>query len=134
MLDQGRGDLLKPMDLPRSHPVLPPHPQSQWALHAQPEEDWGLPAHVGEGPPSPTWVLCSGSHWLCPQVPALPVLPVLSIFVNVYLMMQMSSVIWAQFGIWNAMGEWLSGMKRPLEGQNPTPFLMTSPHKLCPMP
>ncbi|XP_003127472.2 cationic amino acid transporter 3-like [Sus scrofa] len=38
------------------------------------------------------------------RVPALPVLPVLSIFVNVYLMMQMSSVTWAQFGIWNAMG------------------------------
>uniref|UniRef100_A0A8D0ZVB3 Cationic amino acid transporter C-terminal domain-containing protein n=1 Tax=Sus scrofa TaxID=9823 RepID=A0A8D0ZVB3_PIG len=38
------------------------------------------------------------------RVPALPVLPVLSIFVNVYLMMQMSSVIWAQFGIWNALG------------------------------
>ena len=26
LLDQGRGDLLKPMDLPWSHPVLPPHP------------------------------------------------------------------------------------------------------------
>ncbi|XP_047647041.1 cationic amino acid transporter 3-like isoform X2 [Phacochoerus africanus] len=38
------------------------------------------------------------------RVPALPVLPVLSIFVNVYLMMQLSSVTWAQFGIWNAMG------------------------------
>ena len=37
LLDQGRGDLLKPMDLPRSHPVLPPHPLSQWALNAQPE-------------------------------------------------------------------------------------------------
>uniref|UniRef100_A0A4X1U6J9 Uncharacterized protein n=1 Tax=Sus scrofa TaxID=9823 RepID=A0A4X1U6J9_PIG len=104
LLDQGRGDLLKPMDLPWSHPVRPPHPQSQWALSAQPEEDWGLPAHVGEGPPSLTWVLCSGSHWLCPQVPALPVLPVLSIFVNVYLMMQMSSVTWAQCGIWNVVG------------------------------
>ena len=50
-----------------------------------------------------------------PQVPALPVLPVLSIFVNVYLMMQMSSVTWAQCGIWNVVGEWLSGMKKPLE-------------------
>uniref|UniRef100_A0A8D1RWG1 Cationic amino acid transporter C-terminal domain-containing protein n=1 Tax=Sus scrofa TaxID=9823 RepID=A0A8D1RWG1_PIG len=38
------------------------------------------------------------------RVPALPVLPVLSIFVNVYLMMQLSSVIWAEFGIWNAVG------------------------------
>uniref|UniRef100_A0A8D0R281 Cationic amino acid transporter C-terminal domain-containing protein n=1 Tax=Sus scrofa TaxID=9823 RepID=A0A8D0R281_PIG len=34
------------------------------------------------------------------RVPALPVIPVLSIFVNVYLMMQMSSVTWAQFGVW----------------------------------
>ncbi|XP_047646324.1 cationic amino acid transporter 3-like [Phacochoerus africanus] len=38
------------------------------------------------------------------RVPALPVLPVLSIFVNVYLMMQMSSVTWAQFGIRNVVG------------------------------
>uniref|UniRef100_A0A8D0WBE5 Cationic amino acid transporter 3 n=1 Tax=Sus scrofa TaxID=9823 RepID=A0A8D0WBE5_PIG len=38
------------------------------------------------------------------RVPALPILPVLSIFVNVYLMMQLSSVTWAQFGIWNALG------------------------------
>ncbi|XP_047646214.1 cationic amino acid transporter 3-like isoform X1 [Phacochoerus africanus] len=38
------------------------------------------------------------------RVPALPVLPVLSIFVNVYLMMQMYSVTWAQFGIWNIVG------------------------------
>lgn len=38
LLDQGRGDLLKPMDLPWSHPVLPPpNPQSRWALNAQPE-------------------------------------------------------------------------------------------------
>ena len=58
-------------------------------------------------------------------------LSVLSIFVTVYLMMQLSSVPWAQFGIWNAIGKWLSGIMRPLEGQNPTPFLMTSPHKLC---
>uniref|UniRef100_A0A5G2QWA4 Cationic amino acid transporter C-terminal domain-containing protein n=2 Tax=Sus scrofa TaxID=9823 RepID=A0A5G2QWA4_PIG len=38
------------------------------------------------------------------RVPALPVLPVLSIFVNVYLMMQMSSVTWAQFGVWMVIG------------------------------
>uniref|UniRef100_A0A8D1F0I5 Cationic amino acid transporter C-terminal domain-containing protein n=1 Tax=Sus scrofa TaxID=9823 RepID=A0A8D1F0I5_PIG len=38
------------------------------------------------------------------RVPALPVLSVLSIFVTVYLMMQLSSVTWAQFGIWNAIG------------------------------
>uniref|UniRef100_A0A8C3YKN4 Cationic amino acid transporter C-terminal domain-containing protein n=1 Tax=Catagonus wagneri TaxID=51154 RepID=A0A8C3YKN4_9CETA len=38
------------------------------------------------------------------KVPALPVLPVLSIFLNLYLMMQMTSLTWAQFGIWNAVG------------------------------
>ncbi|OWK15698.1 hypothetical protein Celaphus_00004855, partial [Cervus elaphus hippelaphus] len=35
------------------------------------------------------------------KVPALPVLPLVSIFVNVYLMMQMTSGTWAQFGVWN---------------------------------
>uniref|UniRef100_A0A8D1MXH9 Cationic amino acid transporter C-terminal domain-containing protein n=1 Tax=Sus scrofa TaxID=9823 RepID=A0A8D1MXH9_PIG len=38
------------------------------------------------------------------RVPALPVLPVLSIFVNVYLMMQMTTWTWAQCGIWNVVG------------------------------
>ncbi|XP_072824848.1 cationic amino acid transporter 3-like [Vicugna pacos] len=38
------------------------------------------------------------------KVPALPVLPLLSIFVNVHLMMQMTTRTWAQFGIWNAIG------------------------------
>ncbi|XP_072824611.1 cationic amino acid transporter 3-like [Vicugna pacos] len=38
------------------------------------------------------------------KVPALPVLPLLSIFVNVYLMMQMTTGTWAQFGIWMAIG------------------------------
>ncbi|ELR54709.1 hypothetical protein M91_20372 [Bos mutus] len=37
------------------------------------------------------------------KVPALPVLPLVSIFVNVYLMMQMTSGTWALFGIWNAI-------------------------------
>ncbi|CAI9161056.1 unnamed protein product [Rangifer tarandus platyrhynchus] len=38
------------------------------------------------------------------KVPALPVLPLVSIFVNVYLMMQMASGTWALFGIWEAIG------------------------------
>ncbi|XP_047646323.1 LOW QUALITY PROTEIN: cationic amino acid transporter 3-like [Phacochoerus africanus] len=38
------------------------------------------------------------------RVPALPVLPVLSIFVNVYLMMQMTTWTWAQFGVWMVIG------------------------------
>ncbi|XP_036901505.1 cationic amino acid transporter 3-like [Sturnira hondurensis] len=38
------------------------------------------------------------------KVPALPVLPLLSIFVNIYLMMQMTPTTWAQFGIWMVIG------------------------------
>ncbi|KAI5221900.1 Cationic Amino Acid Transporter 3 [Manis pentadactyla] len=38
------------------------------------------------------------------KVPALPVLPVLSIFVNIYLMMQMTARTWAQFGVWIVIG------------------------------
>ncbi|CAO2627466.1 Cationic amino acid transporter 3 [Lemmus lemmus] len=39
------------------------------------------------------------------KVPALPLLPVLSIFVNVYLMMQMTAGTWTHFGIWMVIGE-----------------------------
>ncbi|XP_020029838.2 cationic amino acid transporter 3-like isoform X2 [Castor canadensis] len=38
------------------------------------------------------------------KVPALPTLPLLSIFVNVYLMMQMTVGTWAQFGVWMVIG------------------------------
>ncbi|XP_061242630.1 cationic amino acid transporter 3-like [Bos javanicus] len=38
------------------------------------------------------------------KVPALPVLPLVTIFVNVYLMMQMTSETWVQFGVWNVIG------------------------------
>uniref|UniRef100_A0A8C9AJ73 Cationic amino acid transporter C-terminal domain-containing protein n=1 Tax=Prolemur simus TaxID=1328070 RepID=A0A8C9AJ73_PROSS len=38
------------------------------------------------------------------KVPALPVLPLLSIFVNVYLMMQLTIETWAQFGVWMVIG------------------------------
>ncbi|OWK15973.1 hypothetical protein Celaphus_00004844, partial [Cervus elaphus hippelaphus] len=37
------------------------------------------------------------------RVPALPVLPLVSIFLNIYLMMQMSTWTWTLFGIWNAI-------------------------------
>ncbi|XP_011383972.1 cationic amino acid transporter 3-like [Pteropus vampyrus] len=38
------------------------------------------------------------------KVPALPVLPLTNIFVNTYLMMQMTTRTWAQFGIWMVIG------------------------------
>ncbi|XDC82531.1 hypothetical protein R6Z07F_013704 [Ovis aries] len=38
------------------------------------------------------------------KVPALPVLPLVSIFLNIYLMVQMTSGAWAQFGIWMVIG------------------------------
>ncbi|XP_045637365.1 cationic amino acid transporter 3-like [Ursus americanus] len=54
----------------------------------------------------------TGVIWRQPQsstplpfkVPALPLLPLLSIFVNVYLMMQMTAGIWLRFGVWMLIG------------------------------
>ncbi|XP_058514193.1 cationic amino acid transporter 3 [Ochotona princeps] len=38
------------------------------------------------------------------KVPGLPLLPLISMFVNVYLMMQMTSGTWARFGVWMMIG------------------------------
>ncbi|NP_001077142.1 uncharacterized protein [Bos taurus] len=38
------------------------------------------------------------------KVPALPVLPLVSIFVNIYLLMQMNTGTWVLFGIWMVIG------------------------------
>ncbi|XP_034502412.1 cationic amino acid transporter 3-like isoform X1 [Ailuropoda melanoleuca] len=54
----------------------------------------------------------TGVIWRQPQsstplpfkVPALPLLPLLSIFVNVYLMMQMTAGTWLRFGVWMLIG------------------------------
>ncbi|XP_001368070.1 cationic amino acid transporter 3 [Monodelphis domestica] len=55
------------------------------------------------------------------KVPALPLLPLLSIFINVYLMMQMKADTWARFGVWMLIGfaiYFIYGIRNSQEGQN----------------
>ncbi|XP_048197532.1 high affinity cationic amino acid transporter 1 [Perognathus longimembris pacificus] len=57
-------------------------------------------------------VIVTGIIWRQPEsktklsfkVPFLPVLPILSIFVNVYLMMQLNGGTWIRFAVWMLMG------------------------------
>ncbi|XP_068918469.1 cationic amino acid transporter 3 [Petaurus breviceps papuanus] len=99
-------------------------------------------AHWSEqlGAGNPTWLTVSALLlvlvivstviiWRQPQnpthlhfkVPALPLLPLLSMFVNVYLMMQMKAGTWARFGVWMMLGfaiYFSYGIRNSLEGQN----------------
>ncbi|XP_005641512.1 cationic amino acid transporter 3 isoform X3 [Canis lupus baileyi] len=80
---------------------------------------WPIPLVSGD----PVWTVVvvlllmlvtgiTGVIWRQPQsstplhfkVPALPLLPLMSIFVNVYLMMQMTAGTWARFGVWMLIG------------------------------
>ncbi|XP_008050533.1 cationic amino acid transporter 3 [Carlito syrichta] len=80
---------------------------------------WPIPLLSGD----PVWIAVvvlllmlitgiTGVIWRQPQnstplhfkVPALPLLPLMSIFVNVYLMMQMTFGTWARFGVWMLIG------------------------------
>ncbi|XP_077003176.1 cationic amino acid transporter 3 [Tamandua tetradactyla] len=80
---------------------------------------WPIPLLSGD----PVWIAVivlllmlitgiTGVIWRQPQsstslhfkVPALPLLPLLSIFVNIYLMMQMTAGTWARFGVWMLIG------------------------------
>uniref|UniRef100_A0A8C6VXC2 Solute carrier family 7 member 1 n=1 Tax=Nothobranchius furzeri TaxID=105023 RepID=A0A8C6VXC2_NOTFU len=52
------------------------------------------------------------------KVPLLPFIPVLSIFVNVYLMMQLDRGTWVRFSVWMSMSHSLSSsMRRSFERQ-----------------
>ncbi|XP_020008005.2 cationic amino acid transporter 3 [Castor canadensis] len=80
---------------------------------------WTVPLLSGD----PVWVTVvvlilvlifgiTGVIWRQPQnstplhfkVPVVPLLPLVSIFVNVYLMMQMTAGTWARFGVWMLIG------------------------------
>uniref|UniRef100_A0A8C6DZC5 Cationic amino acid transporter C-terminal domain-containing protein n=1 Tax=Moschus moschiferus TaxID=68415 RepID=A0A8C6DZC5_MOSMO len=73
----------------------------------------GVTAIIWRQPQSPTAL-----HF---RVPALPVLPLVSIFVNIYLMMQITSETWILFGIWIAIGSVIYlgyEIRRSLAGNN----------------
>ena len=117
------GDLLKPMVSSLTHTQCFRNSVSLSTEHTVWEELESSCPH-GVRSPFQTSGVCSGRNWLCSQVPALPALFLVSTFVNVYLMIQMTTQTWVQFGIWMAIGEWFSGLQRLLEWCSPIFFLL----------
>ena len=38
------------------------------------------------------------------KIPGVPLIPVLSVFVNIYLMIHLSTLTWIRFGVWMVLG------------------------------
>lgn len=49
------------------------------------------------------------------RVPLVPIVPAISIFINIYLMLQLDVMTWIRFGVWMAIGKYhtATNLKHP---------------------
>lgn len=72
------------------------------------------PQHTQPRPPGSEvveWAESDAAFTSRPQVPLLPWLPLFSVFVNIYLMMQLDMQTWINFTVWMVIGMF----ERPLQ-------------------